>query len=163
MTSTHEKVGDAPAGKPAGQAAGPDPRGDGAAPAGAPCAPNVPNTPEPPNEEPGCLAPGGAAALVEGALRLVGGRWKLGILFRLYARPVRRFSDLERALPGVSQKMLTQQLRELERDGLVARTVHPEVPPRVEYQLTAVGEALRPALLELRLWAALRRDGSSGG
>ena len=68
-----------------------------------------------------------------------------------------RFSELERAIPGVSQKMLIQQLRELERDGIVQRTIHPQVPPKVEYKLTTFGKALRPALRALLAWATLRK------
>ena len=67
------------------------------------------------------------------------------------------FSELERAIPAISQKMLIQQLRELERDGIVLRTIYPQIPPRVEYQLTKVGIALRPALRALLAWAALRK------
>ena len=78
------------------------------------------------------------------------------ILFHLFDRQVLRFSELERAIPGVSQKMLTQQLRELERDGLVDRTVYPQIPPKVEYQLTAWGEALCPTLDSLLEWAAIK-------
>src|SRR5258705_5127899 len=68
------------------------------------------------------------------------------------------FPDLERAIPAISQKMLIQQLRELERDGIVLRTIYPQIPPRVEYQLTKVGIALRPALRALLAWAALRKE-----
>ena len=64
------------------------------------------------------------------------------ILFQLFSHSVRRFSELERAIPAVSQKMLIQQLRELERDGVVARKVYPEVPPKVEYRLTDWSVAL---------------------
>jgi DNA-binding HxlR family transcriptional regulator len=92
----------------------------------------------------------------EAALRVLEGRWKLVILFHLFTRPVWRFSELERAIPGVSQKMLIQQLRELERDGVVRRTVYPQVPPKVEYTLTTLGRALCPALDALLQWAALR-------
>jgi DNA-binding HxlR family transcriptional regulator len=67
-----------------------------------------------------------------------------------------RFSDLERAIPQASQKMLTQHLRELERDGIVTRTVYPEVPPRVEYRLTDQGRGLRPVFLSLLDWADAR-------
>jgi DNA-binding HxlR family transcriptional regulator len=67
-----------------------------------------------------------------------------------------RFSDLERAIPRASQKMLTQHLRELERDGVIARTVYPEVPPRVEYRLTDLGKRLRPVFLALADWADAR-------
>lgn len=83
---------------------------------------------------------------MRGALALLGGRWKLDIVFLLFAREVRRFADLERALEGVSAKVLAQQLRSLEQHGVVRRTVHPEVPPRVEYQLTDHGRALQRAL-----------------
>lgn len=84
------------------------------------------------------------------------GRWKLVIIFHLFVNPTLRFSALERAIPTVSQKMLIQQLRELERDGIVKRTVYPEVPPKVEYGLTKFGKALCPALDALLKWAALR-------
>ena len=66
---------------------------------------------------------------------------------------VRRFSELERAIPGVSQKMLIQQLRQLELDGVVARIVHPQVPPKVEYHLTEWGQSLCPVLDKLLTWA----------
>src|SRR3979409_1897975 len=72
----------------------------------------------------------------EMALKVLEGRWKMIIIFHLFVRPVLRFSELDRAIPAVSQKMLIQQLRELERDGIVERKVHPEVPPKVEYSLT---------------------------
>lgn len=103
-------------------------------------------------ESKACLGPHGSAAHVRDALALLGGRWKLDIVFLLFEREVRRFADLERALDGVSPKMLAQQLRALERDGVVSRKVHPEVPPRVEYRLTEHGRALQPALLALREW-----------
>lgn len=79
------------------------------------------------------------------------------ILFHLFGGKVLRFSDLERAIPGVSQKMLIQQLRQLEADGVVRRVVHHQVPPKVEYSLTDWGQALCPALDALLSWAA-RRD-----
>ena len=78
------------------------------------------------------------------ALKVLEGRWKMIIIFHLFARPVLRFSELERAIPAVSQKMLIQQLRELERDGIVRRTVHPQVPPKVEYSLTEWGQDAVP-------------------
>ena len=84
------------------------------------------------------------------------GRWKMVIIFHLFACEVLRFSELEKAIPAVSQKMLIQQLRELERDGIVTRTVHPQVPPKVEYALTKWGQAMCPALDQLLEWAALR-------
>jgi DNA-binding HxlR family transcriptional regulator len=95
---------------------------------------------------------------VEEAIKTIEGRWKMVILSQLFAQPVMRFSELERAIPAVSQKMLTQQLRELERDQIVARTVHPQVPPKVEYQLTELGRALCPALRLLLDWAGLRKQ-----
>jgi DNA-binding HxlR family transcriptional regulator len=107
-------------------------------------------------EEHGPGSPGCSLPQVEAALKLLEGRWKLVILFHLFDKPVLRFSELERAIPAVSQKMLIQQLRELERDGLVVRTVHPQVPPKVEYGLTDFGRALLPTLKALRDWAALR-------
>jgi DNA-binding HxlR family transcriptional regulator len=100
---------------------------------------------------------GHAAAVLRGlyeALDIQQGRWKLLILHHLLIQAPRRFSDLERAIPAVTQKMLIQQLRALESDGVVARTAYPEVPPRVEYTLTAAGAALEPALNALHDWAA---------
>jgi len=84
---------------------------------------------------------------VEVTLEIIGGKWKGVILWHLTHKTL-RFSQLRRRLPGVTQKMLTQQLRELERDGLVDRRVFAEVPPRVEYSLTEKGRTLTP-LLEL--------------
>ena len=98
-----------------------------------------------------------AAEGVERALTLLEGRWKLVILFHLFGGRVLRFSDLERAIPKVSQKMLIQQLRQMETDGIVRRIVHHQVPPKVEYGLTDWGQALCPALDALLNWAA-RRD-----
>jgi DNA-binding HxlR family transcriptional regulator len=94
-----------------------------------------------------------AAEGIQNALRILEGRWKLVILFQLFGGKVLRFSELERAIPGISQKMLIQQLRQLEKDGVVIRTVHHEVPPRVEYRLTDWGQALCPALDALLIWA----------
>jgi DNA-binding HxlR family transcriptional regulator len=93
---------------------------------------------------------------LEEALEVLEGRWKMLILFHLFCAPVLRFSQLRRAIAGISQKMLIQQLRELERDGVVGRKVYPEVPPRVEYILTQEGIALRPALQALQSWAGSR-------
>src|SRR5260221_14134304 len=86
--------------------------------------------------------PMSAAKGVEDALKILEGRWKLIILFHLFGGKVLRFSELERAIPTVSQKMLIQQLRQMERDGIVRRIVHHVVPPRVEYCLTKWGQAL---------------------
>jgi DNA-binding HxlR family transcriptional regulator len=97
-----------------------------------------------------------ATAGVESALRMIEGRWKLVILFHLFGGRTLRFSELERAIPEISQKMLIQQLRQMEGDGIVKRTVYPEVPPKVEYSLTDWGQALCPALDALLTWAAGR-------
>jgi DNA-binding HxlR family transcriptional regulator len=106
--------------------------------------------------------PASAAVGIEQAFKILEGRWKLVILFHLFGGRTLRFSDLERAIPGVSQKMLAQQLRQLERDGIVTRTVHPEVPPRVEYRLTDWGQSLCPALDQLLTWAERRTVDGSG-
>ncbi|HTV25138.1 MAG TPA: helix-turn-helix domain-containing protein [Polyangiaceae bacterium] len=100
--------------------------------------------------------PEAAAAAVERALKVLEGRWKLVIVFSLFGGRVLRFSELERAIPGISQKMLGQQLKQLERDGMLERTAHPEVPPRVEYRLTAWGQSLCPVLDQLLRWSAAR-------
>jgi DNA-binding HxlR family transcriptional regulator len=92
-------------------------------------------------------------------LAVIGGRWKVLILYHLFDG-VKRFSELERALPGVTQKMLTQQLRELERDGVVRRTVYPQVPPKVEYALTPLGETLKPVVKAMCQWG--RKQGGQG-
>ncbi|MCZ6861752.1 MAG: helix-turn-helix domain-containing protein [Alphaproteobacteria bacterium] len=88
---------------------------------------------------------------VEAALDVVGGKWKAVILFRLL-EGTKRFNQLRRLLPNVTQRMMTNQLRELERDGLVRRKVYAQVPPKVEYSLTDLGKTLTPALHELRKW-----------
>jgi len=95
-----------------------------------------------------------AAHDVEQAFKMLEGRWKLVILFHLFGGNVLRFSDLQRAIPGISQKMLTQQLRQLEKDGMVRRVVYQQVPPKVEYMLTDWGQALCPALDTLLNWAS---------
>ena len=100
-----------------------------------------------------------AANGVEQAFKMLEGRWKLMILFHLFGGTMRRFSALERAIPAISQKMLIQQLRQMEQDGIVRRVVHHQVPPKVEYGLTAWGQALCPALDALLQWAAAR-DGT---
>ena|SRR5881628_3858362 len=99
-----------------------------------------------------------AAQGIEQAFKFVEGRWKLLILFHLFGGKVMRFSDLERAIPAISQKMLAQQLRRLEAGGIVQRTVHNQVPPKVEYRLTEWGQALCPALDALLKWAEARRE-----
>ncbi len=84
-------------------------------------------------------------------LIVIGGRWKIPILYHLF-QGVKRFSELQHSLDGISQKVLTQQLREMERHGVVHRKVYPEVPPKVEYSLTPLGETLKPVIEELCKW-----------
>lgn len=93
-------------------------------------------------------APGCA---VERTLSLIDGKWKGVILFHL-AEGTLRFNALRRLLPSITQRMLTNQLRELEADGLVTRTVFAQVPPRVDYSLTPFGESLKPVLRALKAW-----------
>ncbi|RAY15052.1 transcriptional regulator [Actinomadura craniellae] len=93
---------------------------------------------------------------IDAALDVVSGKWKGLILWELDEHGTRRFAELRRGLPGVSEKMLTQHLREMERDGLVIRTVYAEVPPRVEYTLTEHGRMLNKALEPLGEWGRER-------
>jgi DNA-binding HxlR family transcriptional regulator len=102
------------------------------------------------------VTPQMAATGVETALRMLEGRWKMVIIFHLFDRGTLRFSELERAIPGVSQKVLINQLRELETDGIVERKVYPQVPPKVEYRLSPWGEQMCPALDLLLEWTAQR-------
>ncbi|WP_031098324.1 winged helix-turn-helix transcriptional regulator [Streptomyces sp. NRRL S-15] len=99
---------------------------------------------------------------IDAGLDVVSGKWKGLILWELDAHRVRRFAELRRGLPGVSEKMLTQHLREMEQDGLVEREVYAEVPPRVEYSLTEHGRTLNQALGPLGAWGVDRicREGS---
>ena len=103
-----------------------------------------------------------AARDVEQAFKVLEGRWKLLILFHLFGGKILRFSELGRAIPAISQKMLIQQLRQMENDGMVRRIVHHQVPPKVEYALTGWGQALCPALDALLKWAALREEMADG-
>ena len=91
------------------------------------------------------------------ALSLIGGKWKGVILWHLTFKTL-RFSQLRRRLQGVTQKMLTQQLRELEKDGLIHREVFAEVPPKVEYSLTELGASLQPMLQQLCDWGRLYHE-----
>lgn len=100
--------------------------------------------------------PVSAADGVERAFKMLEGRWKLLILFHLFGGKMLRFSELERAIPAISQKMLIQQLRQMEKDGIVCRLVHHQVPAKVEYGLTPWGQALCPALDTLLEWVAGR-------
>lgn len=84
-------------------------------------------------------------------LKVIGGKWK-PLLMWLIAQETMRFNELQKSMPGVTQKMLTQQLRELEADGLVQRTVYPVVPPKVEYSLTEYGKTLEPVLKAMATW-----------
>ena len=102
--------------------------------------------------------PSTAAVGVEDVLKLLEGRWKLVILFHLFDGKVQRYSDFEKLIPGISQKMLAQQLRQLEADGIVTRKVYPQVPPKVEYELTDWGQSLCPALDALLTWAENRPE-----
>ena len=84
-------------------------------------------------------------------VQLIGSKWKLLILRNLLERPW-RFNELKRSLDGISQKVLTDSLRSMEQDGLITRTVFPEVPPRVEYALSDLGETMRPILDAMKGW-----------
>lgn len=106
-----------------------------------------------------CLGPEGSAAHVARVLAMVSGRWKLPILFRLFERPKLRNSELKRDMPEVSQKMLTQHLRELEDDGLVTRQDFGEQPPRVEYRLTDAGLGLIPVLVAAKRFSESHLNG----
>jgi DNA-binding HxlR family transcriptional regulator len=91
---------------------------------------------------------------VEVTLSVIGGKWKPLILWHLYKGGVRRFLELQRIIPGITRKMLTQHLRELERDGIVARKIFNEMPLRVEYSLTKYGRTLRPLMYVLADWGS---------
>ena len=93
---------------------------------------------------------------VRAALSVIGGKWK-PIIARYLMLKTRRFGELRKLMPDATQKMLTQQLRELERDGIVARKVFPQVPPKVEYSLTTYGQTLRPVLEALCKWGKKHR------
>lgn len=92
----------------------------------------------------------------EVVLSVVGGKWKL-LIVKYLLLGTHRFGELKQAMPTVTQRMLTRQLRELEDDGLVSRTVYPEVPPRVEYTLTEAGESLRDIIGQLDAWGSWYR------
>jgi len=89
---------------------------------------------------------------VELTLQVIGGKWKPIIIYRLGHEGTLRFSEMKRSIPNITQKMLTQQLRELESDGVVHREVYPQVPPRVEYSLTALGQTVMPVIDSLCRW-----------
>jgi DNA-binding HxlR family transcriptional regulator len=99
------------------------------------------------------------AAATSETLRVLEGKWKIVIIVQLFAAKVPlRFSELEKRIEGVNQKMLIQQLKELEKDGIVTRTVYPQVPPKVEYALSEMGVALGPSIEALIDWAFARRE-----
>jgi DNA-binding HxlR family transcriptional regulator len=87
----------------------------------------------------------------ETTLKAISGRWKILILRELF-EGVKRFGELQRSLVGITQKMLTEQLRELETDGIIHREVYPQIPPKVEYSLTELGQNLKPALEMMHDW-----------
>ncbi|WP_246586975.1 winged helix-turn-helix transcriptional regulator [Stakelama flava] len=89
---------------------------------------------------------------VEASLTLIGGKWKCIILWHLQEEGVVRFNELRRRLAGITPRMLTNQLREMEEDGLIDRTVYAQVPPKVEYRLSEQGRSLAPVLLALKDW-----------
>jgi len=89
---------------------------------------------------------------VETTLKVIGGRWKVLIIRELLSG-VKRFGELQRALPGITQKMLTQQLREMEEDRIIHRQVYAQIPPKVEYSLTPLGASLQPILYAMHEWA----------
>jgi DNA-binding HxlR family transcriptional regulator len=106
--------------------------------------------PIPQEEREICLGAEGSVALVARVIRMIQGRWKLPILFRLYADPSMRSLQLKRDLPGVTQKVLTEQLRQLANDSLIERVDFGELPRRVEYQLSEMGRQLPPVLIATR-------------
>lgn len=98
-----------------------------------------------------------ASCAVERTLEVIGGRWKVLILRELF-QEVKRFGQLHRALHGITQKMLTQQLREMEEDGIIHREVYLQVPPKVEYSLTPLGESLKPVIDAMHEWGIRHLD-----
>lgn len=110
---------------------------------------------------PGRRAAGRTGCAVEATLSVIGGVWKPVILFHLLGGTL-RFNAICRLTPSATPRMLTLQLREPEADGIVRRTVFPEVPPRVEYALTDLGRTLEPVLVSMREWGAGFQGGGSG-
>lgn len=88
---------------------------------------------------------------------MIGSKWKLLIMRNLLARPW-RFNELQKSIDGISQKALTEALRSMEADGIVSRTVYPEVPPRVEYALTKLGESMRPIIKSMETWGMVYKE-----
>lgn len=106
--------------------------------------------------------PGAYICGIDAAMDVIGGKWKVLILWALGERPC-RFGELRRMLPGVSEKVLAAQLRELETDGIAHRAVYDEVPPRVEYSLTSLGVSLNEALAPLGAWGREHLLGDAPG
>ncbi len=96
--------------------------------------------------------PCGKLCPIEHTVNLIGHKWKVLILRNLFNNGTQRFIELSKGINGISQKMLTQQLRQLEADGIICRKVYPEVPPKVEYSLTELGKSLSPIMEELNRW-----------
>jgi DNA-binding HxlR family transcriptional regulator len=94
---------------------------------------------------------------VRTTMEIIGGKWKPVILYYVKAKKVCRFGELQRYIPHITKKMLTQQLRELESDGIINRKVYPQVPPKVEYSLTTYGKTLKPILKSMADWGAAHR------
>ena len=92
---------------------------------------------------------------VESLMRILGSKWKPAIIFCLVFNGPLRFTELRKAIPEITQKMLTQRLRELERDGLVKRTFYEEIPPRVEYEITELGSSVHPLFKSLCDWGKI--------
>ncbi len=92
---------------------------------------------------------------------MIGSKWKLLIMRNLLARPW-RFNELQKSIDGISQKALTEALRSMEADGIVSRTVYPEVPPRVEYALTELGESMRPIIKSMESWGMAYKEQMQG-
>ncbi|MCH2548102.1 MAG: helix-turn-helix transcriptional regulator [Alphaproteobacteria bacterium] len=103
-------------------------------------------------ENKNCGGPYGCS--VEATLAVIGGRWKPVIIFLLLQNDVLRFGELRKTIDGITQRMLTNQLRELENDKVVKRKVYAEVPPKVEYSLTDYGRSLEPIMIAMRDWGA---------
>ena len=98
------------------------------------------------------------ACPVATTVQLIGSKWKLLILRNLLQRPW-RFNELRKDLEGISQKVLTDSLRSMEDDGIITRTVYPEVPPRVEYALSELGESMRPIIKAMQQWGITYKEG----
>ncbi|MBJ8497396.1 winged helix-turn-helix transcriptional regulator [Acinetobacter oleivorans] len=95
---------------------------------------------------------------VEAAISLIDGKWKCVILWHLFNEGTLRFNEIRKRVPSITQRMLTNQLRELEQDGIIHREVYPQVPPKVEYCLTELGQSLEQILFALKLWGDTHID-----